>query len=137
MDDDMLNIANGETLTIDQLIEELVRSPAQRQSYLRTGWIHTIIMQLIHHRFEAGLTQTELGQRMGKQQSAIARLERGDDLKLSTLFDYLAALDLIPEGQIPVNSYSEAVCRIPGAEGVAGEASSVQEDTAPAVLAAD
>src|SRR5688500_12650888 len=109
MDDDKLNVAKSETMTIDQLIEELVRTPEQRQTYLRTGWIHTIIMQLIHHRVDAGLTQKELGQRMGKQQSAIARLERGDDLKLSVLFDYLAALDLTPAGRMPVGSYAEEV----------------------------
>lgn len=137
MDDGKLNVSSSDMMTIDQLIEELVRTPEQRQRYLRTGWIHTIIMQLIHHRVDAGLTQKELGERMGKQQSAIARLERGDDLKLSTLFDYLAALDLTPVGQIPVNSYSEAVRRIPGAEDVADEDSSAQDDRSTAELAAD
>ena len=118
-----------------------LQSTSVRQSsdkkMLRVGWIHTVIMQLIHHRVVSGLTQKELGERMGKQQSAIARLERGDDLKLSTLFDYLAALDLTPTGQIPVDSYSEAVSRIPGAGEAAEEDSSDQGDRATSELAAD
>lgn len=137
MTDDVKAVTDQATYSIDQLIEEFVRTPEQRQRFLRTGWINDIIVQLIHARIEAGLTQKELGERMGKQQSAIARLERNDDLKLSTLFDYLAALDLTPADQIPLGSYSEAVRRIPGAEAAAGEDSSVQQDLAPSVLAAD
>ena len=137
MDDDKLNVAKSETMTIDQLIEELVRTPEQRQTYLRTGWIHTIIMQLIHHRVDAGLTQKELGERMGKQQSAIARLERGDDLKLSTLFDYLAALDLAPAGQIPTISLEEAVERTIGRKVDQPDASTAAKDKLIPGLAAD
>jgi transcriptional regulator with XRE-family HTH domain len=137
MDDNNSNIPEEKNVTIDELIAKYIRTPEQRQKMLRVGWTHTVIMQLIHHRVDAGLTQKELGERMGKQQSAIARLERGDDLKLSTLFDYLAALDLTPTGQIPVDSYSEAVSRIPGAGEGAEEDSSDQGDRATSELAAD
>jgi transcriptional regulator with XRE-family HTH domain len=134
--DNLMPTKNG-TVTLDDLIAEHIRTPAQRQMLLRVGWVNRVMLQLVSARVEAGLTQAELGERMGKQQSAIARLERGDDLKLSTLFDYLAALDLTPAGQILVISYSEAVLRIPGSEDVAGEDSLVTEDRAPSVLAAD
>jgi transcriptional regulator with XRE-family HTH domain len=137
MDDNNSNIPEEKNVTIDELIAKYIRTPEQRQKILRVGWIHTVMMQLIHHRVDAGLTQKELGERMGKQQSAIARLERGDDLKLSVLFDYLAALDLTPTGQIPVDSYSEAVSRIPGAGEGAEEDSSDQGDRATSELAAD
>jgi transcriptional regulator with XRE-family HTH domain len=137
MNDDDMTPCEGKNVTVEDLIAEYIRTPEQRRMFLRKGWIHDVIMQLIRVRCDAGLTQAELGERLGKQQSAIARLERGDDLKLSTLFDYLAALDLTPADQIPLGSYSEAVRRIPGAEDLAGEDSSVQQDSAPSVLAAD
>jgi DNA-binding XRE family transcriptional regulator len=129
------NLASEENgnVTIDDLIAEFIRTPEQRQNLLRGEWITRVMLQLVSARVEAGLTQSELGARMGKQQSAIARLERGDDLKLSTLFDYLAALDLTPTGRIPLGSYSEAVRRIPGAE----EAAEVPDDPATSMLAAD
>ncbi len=127
---------NG-NVTLEQLIEEFVRTPEQQRNFLRTGWIHTIMLQLIHARCEAGLTQNELGERMGKQQSAIARLERGYDIKLSTLFDYLAALDLTPAGMIPVQPYENAASWF-----AANDAETVEEPRSPgadlpAVLAAD
>lgn len=125
------------TYTTDEVIAELVRTPEQRQRFLRTGWIHDIMFQLIHARVDAGLTQKELGERMGKQQSAIARLERADDIKLSTLFDYLAALDLTPASNIPVGSYTEAVRQIPGAAEDRADDALHREDRVTSDLAAD
>jgi len=40
------------------------------------------------------LTQTELADRMGVDQGAISRLERREDHKISTVLDYLDALDV-------------------------------------------
>lgn len=82
-----LSLDEKDTYTIDELIAEFVQSPDDIHVFLRTGWISRVIMQLIQTRVEAGLTQKEVAERMGKQQSAIARLERGDDIKISTLFD--------------------------------------------------
>jgi len=46
-------------------------------------------------RRKAGVTQTELGKRIGLRQATISRLEKGeDDAKLSTLLDALTALGL-------------------------------------------
>lgn len=46
-------------------------------------------------RRKAGLTQTELGKRIGLRQATISRLEKGEDeTKLSTLLDALTALGL-------------------------------------------
>lgn len=137
MNDDAMELASQATYTLDQIIEKRVRTPEQRQRFLRTGWISDIIFQLIHARLEAGLTQKELGVRMGKQQSAIARLESSNDIKLSTLFDYLAALDLTPSGEIPVKPYAEAASRFTGDETVDTELPSGHQETAPSVLAAD
>lgn len=46
-------------------------------------------------RRNAGLTQTDLGQRIGLRQATISRLEKGEDeIRLSTLLDALSALGL-------------------------------------------
>ena len=46
-------------------------------------------------RRNAGLTQTDLGKRIGLRQATISRLEKGEEeTKLSTLLDALSALGL-------------------------------------------
>lgn len=46
-------------------------------------------------RRNAGLTQADLGKRIGLRQATISRLEKGEDeTKLSTLLDALSALGL-------------------------------------------
>ncbi len=48
---------------------------------------------LVARRVEAGLSQTEVGARMGTSQSAVARLETGQgDVRMSTLERYAAAV---------------------------------------------
>ena len=48
---------------------------------------------LAGRRTELGLSQTEVGARMGTSQSAVARLEAGEaDVRLSTLERYASAL---------------------------------------------
>jgi transcriptional regulator with XRE-family HTH domain len=94
---------------IDELIEEtVVGDPQAEREYLRSKWIGEIILQLVVHRDQAGLTQQQLGERLGKAQSAIARLERGSDLKLSVVFDHLFACGVVPTGQVPVKSLKSA-----------------------------
>jgi HTH-type transcriptional regulator/antitoxin HipB len=43
-----------------------------------------------------GLTQSGLGSRIGQPQSAISRIERGGDLRLSTLLEMTRVLELEP-----------------------------------------
>lgn len=45
-------------------------------------------------RESAGVTQTELAERLGTTQSAIARMEGAGDLRISTLARYAAGLGL-------------------------------------------
>lgn len=46
-------------------------------------------------RRKAGITQTDLGKKIGLRQATISRLEKGEDeTKLSTLLDALTALGL-------------------------------------------
>lgn len=99
----------GALAAIDELIDETVAGDLQAErEYLRSKWIGEVILQLIVQRDQAGLTQQQLGERLGKAQSAIARLERGSDLKLSVVFDHLFACGVVPTGQIPVRSLESA-----------------------------
>lgn len=51
---------------------------------------------LVARRIELGLSQTEVAARMGTSQSAVARLEAGeDDVRLSSLQRYAAAVDQV------------------------------------------
>ena len=52
-----------------------------------------LVADLTEQRRLAGLSQTEVGARMGTSQSAVARLESGDaDVRVSTLERYAAAI---------------------------------------------
>ena len=54
-------------------------------------------------RKAASLTQVQLGEHMGVPQSVISRLEKQDDMLLSTLADYLAAAGEPPRVVVTVN----------------------------------
>ena len=43
-----------------------------------------------------GLTQSDLGERIGQPQSAVSRIERGGDLRHSTLLEMARVLELEP-----------------------------------------
>jgi predicted transcriptional regulator len=52
-----------------------------------------LLGELVAHRQELGLSQTEVAARMGTSQSAVARLEaQAADVRVSTLERYAAAL---------------------------------------------
>lgn len=52
--------------------------------------------QIRRAREEKGLTQTELGIRLGQPQSSVSRLERGGDVRLSTVLEIARTLELEP-----------------------------------------
>jgi len=55
--------------------------------------VHDIVERLAAARRRQGLSQTQIAARMGTSQSAVARLEAGqEDLRLSTLRRYAGAL---------------------------------------------
>ena len=64
-------------------MRDLARSPKQLGSIIRRA------------RRNAGLTQTQLGQKINMRQATISKLEAGEPgTRLTTLLDALAALDL-------------------------------------------
>jgi Helix-turn-helix len=69
--------------------------PGFREMALRrmAGERRRLITELARQRQSAGLSQTEVGARMGTSQSAVARLEAGDaDVRATTLERYAAAI---------------------------------------------
>lgn len=51
-----------------------------------------LVVELVMKRKEVGLSQTEVAAEMGTSQSAVARLESGADVRLSTLERYASAI---------------------------------------------
>jgi transcriptional regulator with XRE-family HTH domain len=51
-----------------------------------------LVTDLVSKRKERGLSQTEVAADMGTSQSAVARLESGADVRLSTLERYASAI---------------------------------------------
>lgn len=52
--------------------------------------------QIRQAREAKGFTQSDLGRRLGQPQSSVSRIERGGDLRLSTLLEMARILDLEP-----------------------------------------
>ncbi|MDR3734608.1 MAG: helix-turn-helix transcriptional regulator [Acidobacteriaceae bacterium] len=52
--------------------------------------------QIRKARETRGISQTELGKALGQPQSSISRIERGGDLRVSTLLEMARILDLEP-----------------------------------------
>ncbi|MCY3819032.1 MAG: helix-turn-helix transcriptional regulator [Gammaproteobacteria bacterium] len=59
------------------LKKRLMEDPEFREEYALADQEYSLVAQLIRARTEAKLTQTEVAQRLGTTQSAIARLEGG------------------------------------------------------------
>lgn len=61
--------------------------------------------QIREVREAKGLTQSDLGARIGQPQSAVSRIERGGDLRVSTLLEMARVLEmepvLVPKHLIP------------------------------------
>jgi HTH-type transcriptional regulator/antitoxin HipB len=61
--------------------------------------------QIREARQSKGLTQSDLGSRIGQPQSAVSRIERGGDLRVSTLLEMTRVLGmepiLIPKHLVP------------------------------------
>ncbi len=74
---------------------ELLKDSKERQEYERLKPKYAMIQRLIERRNELHLSQMELAQRIGMQQSAIARLEScGQNSTVVTLLKVADALDL-------------------------------------------
>lgn len=72
--------------TYKDLQAESLQDPEYRAEYERTAFAHQVALRVIGYRAENSLTQTQLAERLGMRQPAIARLEAGEhEPSLSTL----------------------------------------------------
>lgn len=81
---DFLNEIIAEGTQEDAEFPHLVRAALERRELLR---------RLVHERSRTRLTQTDVAERMGTSQAAVARIESGDfDVRTSTLDRYALAV---------------------------------------------
>ncbi len=75
-----------------ELKARLLEDPQTREAYETLASEFDVVHELIAARVRAGLSQTELAERMGTSQSTIARLESGRTLpSMRTLARYARA----------------------------------------------
>lgn len=87
----------SDLLTREDLLREYVYSSEEAtDEYMKEMWLLASIGNLVRSRLQAGLTQREVADALGTTQSAIARLEAGNDIKLSRLWDYLRVCGSVP-----------------------------------------
>lgn len=78
--------------TLRELKEELLAEPRIRRAYEALAPEFELAAELVRARALAGLSQTDVAERMGTTQSAVARLESGRAKpSLTTLQRYAAA----------------------------------------------
>src|SRR5947208_378170 len=89
--------AEPETLE-DVIRQDLTQSDATAAAFLRQSWVSRAITALWEMRRTAGLTQTEVADRMGTKQSVVARWERGDEggISLRRYVDFALACGALP-----------------------------------------
>ena len=77
---------------IDELHDEMMKSPGYRAAHRASRPVYQLVQALIAARAQAGVTQSEIAERMGTTQSAVARLEGGrSNPSMKTLERYAAA----------------------------------------------
>ncbi len=57
---------------------EDLKDPEFRKEWERTALARAVALEVIKYRAEHGISQTELGRRLGMHQPAVSRLEEGD-----------------------------------------------------------
>jgi ribosome-binding protein aMBF1 (putative translation factor) len=76
----------SELSSADEVKAEALKNPAVRSEWDRTAVAREVASRLVRYRVEHGLSQTDLGAKLGVSQPYIAKLESGDRApSLSTL----------------------------------------------------
>ena len=66
------------TKTGKAVLDGLLKDPEFRREWEPTALARAVAIRVIEYRVEHGISQTELGRRLGMHQPAIARLEEGE-----------------------------------------------------------
>ena len=81
--------------THGQVVAESMKDPEYRAEAERTRFANEVAMLVIAYRVEHGISQSELGRRVGIRQPHVARLEAGDhEPSLTTLARLSRALGI-------------------------------------------
>ena len=90
---------------LDRLIDELAADdPAITSRVAAALERRELARQLAERRRTAGLTQSQLAERMGTSQAQVTRFESGADTRLSTVARYAAAVGMKVEWSLaPLN----------------------------------
>jgi ribosome-binding protein aMBF1 (putative translation factor) len=76
----------SELSSADEVKAEALKNPAVRSEWDRTAVAREVASRVVRYRVEHGLSQTDLGAKLGVSQPYIAKLESGDRApSLSTL----------------------------------------------------
>ena len=86
--------------TFAEIEKEILRDPNRRANVERHKAAMRTAMRLAELRERLDATQTELAAFMGTTQANVSRIERADNVYLSTLADYIGALG----GQLEINA---------------------------------
>lgn len=85
----------AKTDDLDELIDELAQTDPEIRERVEAALARqTLARNLAEQRRCAGLTQTEIAERMGTSQGQVARFESGADTRMSTVARYAAAVGL-------------------------------------------
>ena len=82
------------------LRDKVVADPERRKRVEELGWAYDAVLRLADLRESRGVTQSELAGTLGVSQPNVSKIEHNDDLRLSTLGGYIAALG----GRLEVNA---------------------------------
>jgi ribosome-binding protein aMBF1 (putative translation factor) len=74
----MIDMTPKGTKTGKEVLDGLLEDPEFRKEWERTALARAVAIEVIRYRAEHGISQTELGRRLGMHQPAIARLEEGE-----------------------------------------------------------
>ncbi len=108
--------------TTDFLIQELTDEKGGQEfarEYLKADFLAAAVDALFYARCQAGLTQEQVAQKLGKKQEAIARWEADTDGKMSLrqYVEIALAYDMIPLEMVlaPVDAVRRYIIENPGA----------------------
>ena len=68
----------SELSSADEVKAEALKNPAVRSEWDRTAVAREVASRVVRYRVEHGLSQTDLGAKLGVSQPYIAKLESGD-----------------------------------------------------------
>jgi transcriptional regulator with XRE-family HTH domain len=99
----------------NEIAEELLSDPRHRADIEREKAAILAVNKLARLREQAGLSQTDVARALGMTQARVSKIERAEELQLSTLQRYIEALGgrlevraMFPEETVEVSD-SEAV----------------------------